>query len=106
VAKDRVQLLRDLEQRVTAGAGVLDRSVRQAAAGGQAVAGAMGALVDKVRRHAYRVTDDDVAALLVAGTTQDEVFEVAVATALGEGARRYRIVEQLLATEEGDGRAP
>jgi alkylhydroperoxidase family enzyme len=44
--------------------------------------------VDTVRRHAYRTTDAQVEALLDAGLSQDEVFELTVAAAVGAGLQR------------------
>jgi alkylhydroperoxidase family enzyme len=41
-----------------------------------------------VRRHAYRTTDAQVEALLEAGMSEDEVFEVTVAAAVGAGLER------------------
>jgi alkylhydroperoxidase family enzyme len=48
----------------------------------------VAALVDKVARHAYRVTDDDVERLKAAGHAEDELFDLIVATALGAGLGR------------------
>lgn len=50
--------------------------------------GAAGELVDKVARHAYRVTDDDVAAARAGGWSEDELFDLVVATAVGAGVTR------------------
>lgn len=44
--------------------------------------------VAKVRGEPYRVTDDDVQTLLTAGYSEDTVFEITVATALGAAMRR------------------
>ena len=44
--------------------------------------------LDKVRRHAYRVTDADVDALRAAGRTDDEIFEQTVAAAVAAGLER------------------
>src|SRR5262249_13224402 len=49
---------------------------------------ALGAYVDKVARHAYKVTDDDVAALQQAGYSLDAIFEVTLSAALGAGMSR------------------
>jgi alkylhydroperoxidase family enzyme len=106
MAKDRARLLRDLEQRIISGDGALDSSIRRAAAGEDQLTGPAAALIDKVRRHAYRVVDDDIAALRASGTSEDQVFELTVAAALGEGMRRIRIVQQLLAQEEVENNAP
>jgi alkylhydroperoxidase family enzyme len=41
-----------------------------------------------VRQHAYRVTDAQVEALRDAGLSEDEVFELTVAAAVGAGLER------------------
>jgi len=41
-----------------------------------------------VARHAYKVTDEDLAGLLRAGNTEDALFEVTVAAALGAALGR------------------
>jgi len=58
------------------------------------------AYVDKVARHAYRVTDDDVAALQRAGNTDDTLFEVTVAAAVGAALARLERGLATLQTEE------
>ena len=45
--------------------------------------------LDNVLHHAYRVTDENVAALLEQGLSEDEVFELTLAAALGAGWKRY-----------------
>jgi alkylhydroperoxidase family enzyme len=42
----------------------------------------------KVRSGAYRVTDSDVDRLRAAGHTEDEIFELTVAAAVGAGLER------------------
>jgi hypothetical protein len=49
---------------------------------------ALASYLDKVRDRAYTVTDDDVAALVAAGHSEDELFEQTVAVAIAEGLRR------------------
>jgi alkylhydroperoxidase family enzyme len=49
---------------------------------------AMRQYLDTVHRHAYRVTDADVAGLLAAGFSQDEVFEQTVSVAVAAGLER------------------
>jgi alkylhydroperoxidase family enzyme len=44
--------------------------------------------VAKVRGESYRITDEDVQSLLTAGYSQDAVFEITVASALGAAMRR------------------
>jgi alkylhydroperoxidase family enzyme len=44
--------------------------------------------LETVRRHAYRVTDGQVAELRAVGLSEDEVFELTVAAAVGAGLER------------------
>jgi hypothetical protein len=46
-------------------------------------------LVDKVARHAFRVTDEDITAARVSGLGEDQVFEVVVCATIGEATRQY-----------------
>src|SRR3954449_3560499 len=81
--------MRRLADAVLAGPGSLDPRVRRAAAAQAAdVPEALGGYLDKVARHAYKVTDEDVEALRAAGYSEDEVFEATVSCALGAGLRR------------------
>jgi alkylhydroperoxidase family enzyme len=58
--------------------------------------------VDKVAQHAYKVTDEDVAALQAAGNSDDAVFEVTVAAALGAALARLERGMAALRGEEPD----
>ena len=44
--------------------------------------------LEKVRLHAYKVTDADVQALKDAGFTEDQIFEHTVSTAVAAGLAR------------------
>ena len=57
------------------------------------------AYVEKVARHAYRVTDEDVAALQRSGHSEDAIFEVTAAAALG--AAIMRLERGLIVLHEG-----
>lgn len=46
------------------------------------------AYVDKVAKHAYRITDEDVEALTRAGYSEDAIFEITAAAALGAAIAR------------------
>ena len=48
----------------------------------------MGDYVRLVEQHAYRVTEDQVTALRTEGMSDDGVFELTVAAALGAAQRR------------------
>jgi len=49
---------------------------------------ALAAYLEAVRSRAYTVTDADVAALVAAGVSEEEIFEHTVAAAVAEGLRR------------------
>ncbi len=55
--------------------------------------------VDKVSRAAYQVTDRDIATLAAAGLSDDQIFELTVATAVGAALGRFEKTLELL--EEG-----
>jgi alkylhydroperoxidase family enzyme len=46
------------------------------------------AYVEKVHRHAHRITDEEVEALKQAGYSQDQLFEITVSAAVGAGLSR------------------
>lgn len=61
---------------------------RQAAAGPDKGAGAMGEYLDRVRKAADSVTDEEVAELRRHGHSDDEIFELTVCAAFGASRRR------------------
>lgn len=69
------------------GPGESDPALRQAAASGMNVLPELAALVDKIHRHAYKVTDDDLARLR-ATYSEDQLFEIVVSAALGASRQR------------------
>jgi alkylhydroperoxidase family enzyme len=44
--------------------------------------------VEKVARHAYTTTDEEIVALRAAGYSEDQIFEITVAAALGAAQAR------------------
>jgi hypothetical protein len=66
------------------------------------VSGPLAGYVDKVRRHAYRVTDADVSALQHAGHSDDRLFEMTVAAAVGAALYRLERGMAALRGEEPD----
>ncbi len=72
---------------VLGGPGETDPAIRQAAAEGSGVPADLQPLVDKIHRHAYRVTDEDIAALRER-YGDDRMFEIVVSAALGASRRR------------------
>jgi len=83
---DKIEALRD---RVVNGPGVVDQAIRTAAYEGTGVPDDLASYIEKVVRHAYKVTDSDVERLKGAGYSEDAIFEITVAAALGAGVRRY-----------------
>jgi hypothetical protein len=65
-----------------------DPAFRRAAADGRPLPDPWGAYAAKVRDHSYRVSDADVAALKETGCTEDEIFEITVAAAMGAALHR------------------
>lgn len=71
--------------------------LRNAAANGTAVPTDLRTLVEKIHRHAYKVTDEDMAAAQ-RKYGDDQMFEIVVSAALG--ASRNRLVAGLKALDE------
>jgi alkylhydroperoxidase family enzyme len=63
---------------------------------------ALAQYVDAVARHAYRVTDADVAALQRSGQSDDSIFEITVAAAVGAAMHRLTRGMMALRGEEAD----
>ena len=79
------------------GPGESDPALRLAAATGVGAPANLQPLVDKIHRHAYKVTDDDIA-LTQAHYSDDQMFEIVVSAALG--ASRQRLLAGLKALNE------
>jgi alkylhydroperoxidase family enzyme len=62
--------------------------LRAAAQPERAAPAELATYLEKVRRHAYEITDGDVEALKAAGFGEDEIFEHTVATAVAAGLER------------------
>src|SRR5689334_15497055 len=85
---------------VLEGRGESDPAIRAAAADGASSAklpADLRLLVDKIHRHAYKVTDEDVARAQ-ATYGDDRMFEIIVSAALG--ASRKRLIAGLAALEK------
>ena len=85
-------------KRVLDGAGESDPAIRRAVAEGNSrVPTDLKPLVDKIHRHAYKVTDDDIARVQTK-YSDDQLFELVVSAALG--ASRQRLLAGLKALDE------
>jgi hypothetical protein len=101
---DITQLHRALIARVLDGDGKASTELRRAAFDNAGLGEPMRTLIEKVAHHAYSVTDEDVAAVRAAGLSEDQIFEIVVCAAIGEGGRQYGNAFAALAsaTEEGE----
>jgi hypothetical protein len=98
VIEDPHARLRDLVFRsVLEGTGETDPVLRTSVAEAKFVPGDLKALVGKIHRHAYKVTDEDMARAQ-AKYGDDQMFEIVVSAALG--ASRQRLLAGLKALEE------
>jgi alkylhydroperoxidase family enzyme len=62
--------------------------LRAAAEPGRTAPAELSDYLEKVRLHAYKVTDRDVDELKAAGLTEDEIFEQTVSVAVAAGLER------------------
>ena len=67
-----------------------DAALRGAAYCGAGLAEPLSGYVEKLRRYAYRVQDSDIERVHGAGYSEDQIFEVTIAAALGAGDTRLR----------------
>ncbi len=95
--EDRFSTLREATAAaLLRGAATTPPELRQAVARGDPPP-ELAALVDKIRRHAYQVTDSDLD-VLRGSYTEDQLFEIVVAAAFG--AARDHLAAGLRALEE------
>jgi alkylhydroperoxidase family enzyme len=88
-------LFRALEESVLGGEAHTPAELRESAAAHGDLPVELRALVEKIHRHAYRITDEEMAALS-GRYTDDQLFEIVVAAAFGAGRERLRIALQAL----------
>jgi alkylhydroperoxidase family enzyme len=67
-----------------------DAALRRAAYCEEGLAEPLSGYVEKLRQHAYRVQDHDIERALDTGYSEDQIFEVTIAAALGAGDARLR----------------
>ncbi len=91
------------------GKGVTDRALRRAVGdkaaalslleSGEKIPADLESYVEKIALNAHQITDEDVAALKASGRSEDEIFEVTLAAAVGAGM--LRLDRGLLALGKG-----
>jgi hypothetical protein len=95
------QARRALVRQILEGDGKASPSERKAAFHNSGLAEPAGTLIDKVARHAYQVTDEDIAAVRASGLSEDQVFEIVVCAAVGQASRQYDTALAALETATG-----
>jgi hypothetical protein len=75
--------------RILEGEGKASHAQRRAAFDDAGLTEPVSTLVRKVARHAYEVTDEDVAAAKASGLSEDQIFEIVVCAAIGQATRQY-----------------
>jgi uncharacterized tellurite resistance protein B-like protein len=78
-----------LLNRILEGDGKASPSERRAAFNNSGLAEPLRTLVRKVARHAYRVTDEDIAAARESNRSEDQIFEIVVCAAIGQATRQH-----------------
>src|SRR5262245_5008300 len=94
--------------RILEGDGRASREQRRSAFDNEGVSNPLRTLIDKVAKHAYQVTDEDVAAAKESGLSEDQIFEVVICAAVGQATRQYvtAVAALAAATREENGHAP
>jgi hypothetical protein len=88
--------------RILEGDGKASHAQRRAAFDNAGLAVPLSTLIDKLTKHAYTVTDADIAAARALGLSEDQIFEIVVAAAVGQATRQYdtALAALLVATEK------
>ena len=75
--------------RILEGAGRASHAERRAAFDNAGLAEPLRTLIDKVAKRAYKIADEDIAAVRASGLSEDQIFEMLVCAAIGQATRQY-----------------
>ncbi len=75
--------------RVLEGDGRAPRAARRSAFENAGLGEPLRTLIDKITRQPTRVTDEDIAAVLASGISEDQIFELVICAAVGAATRQY-----------------
>jgi hypothetical protein len=89
--------------RILDGDGRASPAQRRAAFNNIGLAEPLRTLIDKVARHAYTVTDADIAAVQATGLSEDQIFEIVGCAAVGQATRQYDAALAALEAATGNG---
>jgi hypothetical protein len=87
--------------RILDGDGRASHARRRAAFNNTGLAEPLSTLIDKVARNAYTVTDEDIAAVVATGLSEDQIFEIVVCAAIGQATRQYDAALEALKAATG-----
>lgn len=93
----------ELMARVLGNQGTAPKDLRQSAFDNSVPDDPVRTLVDKVAHRSDTVTDDDIAAALSTGLSEDQIFEIVVCAAVGQANRQYTNALGALTRVTGDG---
>jgi hypothetical protein len=77
------QARKALVARILEGPGTASHTERRAAFDNAGLAEPLSTLIDKLTRHAHKVSDTEIAATRASGLSEDQIFEIVVCAALG-----------------------
>ena len=83
------QARRAVVARILEGEGRASHALRRAAFDNAGLVDPLSSLIEKVAKHAYKVTDEDIAAARALGLSEDQIFEIVVCAAVGQATRQY-----------------
>jgi alkylhydroperoxidase family enzyme len=95
---------RALVDRVLNGEGRASAEQRARAFGNDGLSPPLDALIGKVADRPAQVTEEDLAAAMASGCTEDQVFELVVCAAVGKSTRQYEAGLAALAEATTEGR--
>jgi hypothetical protein len=84
-----MQARKALVTRLLEGDGRASRDQRRAAFDNAGLPKPLNMLIDKVAKHAYQVTDEDITTARASGNSEDQIFEMIVCAAIGQASRQY-----------------
>jgi len=83
------QARRAVVARILEGEGRASHALRRAAFDNAGLVEPLSSLIDKIAKHAYKVTDEDIAAARTLGLSEDQIFEIVVCAAVGQATRQH-----------------
>jgi alkylhydroperoxidase family enzyme len=94
---DITEARKALIARILEGDGRAARSQRRAAFNNAGLDAPLTMLIDKVAKHAHKITDEDIAEARASGLSEDQIFELVVCAAVGQATRQYETALAALA---------